>query len=141
MSAKLRVGEKEIPLKSGSPVKITKEGEELALLVEQTGTLPNEFALYQNYPNPFNPSTVIRYQIPHSEGGQRGMLVTLKVYDLLGKEVATLVNEVQDAGMKSVKFDASALASGVYLYKLKAGDPSTGSGHVFSDVKKFVLIK
>ncbi|MBI5214140.1 MAG: T9SS type A sorting domain-containing protein [Ignavibacteriae bacterium] len=127
MNAKIRVGEKEFPLKQGTPVKIMKEGEELALVVEQTGTLPNEFALYQNYPNPFNPSTVISYQLKVKSS------VSLKVYDVLGKEVATLVNEIQDGGVKSVKFDGSALASGVYLYKLKAGD--------FSEVKKFVLIK
>ncbi|MBI5473372.1 MAG: T9SS type A sorting domain-containing protein [Ignavibacteriae bacterium] len=80
------------------------------------------FHLYQNYPNPFNPSTTIKYQIPEV-GGQRSEvgLVTLKVFDLLGREVATLVDGIQDSGFKSVAFDASGLASGVYLYQLKSG--------------------
>ncbi|NLT51058.1 MAG: T9SS type A sorting domain-containing protein [Ignavibacteria bacterium] len=75
-----------------------------------------EFALEQNFPNPFNPSTVITYSIP------KASMVTLKVYDVLGKEVATLVNEQQNAATYKVDFDASALSSGVYLYKIEAGN-------------------
>ncbi|NLT49720.1 MAG: T9SS type A sorting domain-containing protein [Ignavibacteria bacterium] len=100
--------------------------------------LPTELLLSQNYPNPFNPVTTIKYSIPESplsrgvsEG--RGVLATLKVYNLLGQEVATLVNQQQPAGNYEVKFDASKLASGVYLYKLQAG--------VFSSVKKLILMK
>ena len=93
---------------------------------------PVDFTLYQNYPNPFNPSTTIKYQIPEV-GGRRSEvgLVTLKVFDLLGREVATLVDGIQDSGFKSVTFDASGLASGVYLYQLKAGG--------FVQTKKLIL--
>jgi parallel beta-helix repeat protein len=76
---------------------------------------PTEFALLQNYPNPFNPTTTIRFAIPQNEH------VTLKVYDLLGREVATLVDEMRNAGSYDETFDASRLASGVYVYKLVAG--------------------
>lgn len=93
----------------------------------QPSRIPTSFALEQNYPNPFNPSTYISYSI-------RGLgFVRLKVYDVLGREVATLVNEVQDSGFKSVEFDGSNLPSGVYLYRLVAGS--------FSTTKKMLLIR
>ena len=96
-----------------------------------TGIIKNEtpvmFALNQNYPNPFNPSTIITYQIPKQS------MVTLKVYDMTGKEVATLVNNIQQPGNKSVNFNASGLASGVYYYKLQAGN--------YTDTKKLVVLK
>jgi hypothetical protein len=90
-------------------------------------TLPVTYSLEQNYPNPFNPTTTIRYQIP-KEG-----MVTLKVYDILGAEVATLVNEEKIVGRYEVSFDASRLASGVYIYRLSVND--------FVNVKKMVLLK
>ncbi len=99
----------------------------------------NQFELYQNYPNPFNPSTTIKYsipQIPSREGKERsdrGVMVTLKVYDVLGREVATLVNEKQSQGNYEVTFNASSLPSGIYFYKLTAGS--------FTDVKKMILMK
>jgi len=77
--------------------------------------LPAEFALSQNYPNPFNPSTTINYQLPISNH------VSLRVYDLLGREVSTLVNETKEPGSYSVNLDAANLSSGVYFYKLSAG--------------------
>jgi len=81
---------------------------------------PDEFVLYQNYPNPFNPSTEIRFQIAEVRGQKSEVgRVTLKVYDLLGREVATLVNEVKAAGIHVVQFDASNLPSGVYFYRLQ----------------------
>ena len=89
--------------------------------------LPNDFSLNQNYPNPFNPSTVIQYAI-----GSR-QFVSLKVYDVLGKEVATLVNEEKPTGNYEVNFNASSLSSGVYFYKLQAGS--------FWETKKMILIK
>jgi hypothetical protein len=95
--------------------------------VKETGEVPLTYALYQNYPNPFNPVTTIKYSIPNSER------VVLKVYNILGQEVATLVNEEQRAGVYELKFDASNLASGVYFYKLQAGK--------FIDVKKMMLVK
>ncbi len=87
----------------------------------------NSFKLEQNYPNPFNPVTKIVYQIPQKE------FVTLKVYDLLGREVATLVNEEKPAGSYTVLFNGENLASGVYIYKIRAGS--------FSAVKKLLLLK
>ncbi|NUN10192.1 MAG: T9SS type A sorting domain-containing protein [Ignavibacteriaceae bacterium] len=89
--------------------------------------MPMEFSLSQNYPNPFNPSTVISFQLPVS--GK----VSLKVYDVTGKEVSTLVNEVKEAGYHSVKFDASDLTSGMYVYELKSGN--------FVQSKKLLLVK
>jgi len=86
-----------------------------------------EFSLSQNYPNPFNPSTVINYSVPVKTG------VVLKVFDNLGREVATLVDEVKEVGKYDIEFNASKLASGVYYYKLQAGN--------FVSTKKFVLMK
>jgi predicted acyl esterase len=90
-------------------------------------TAAEVFTLVQNYPNPFNPATVIQYHIPVAE------MVTIRVYDLLGREVKTIVNDVQSPGLHSVTFDASGLASGVYFYKLVSGG--------FTDVKRMLLIK
>jgi hypothetical protein len=89
--------------------------------------IPVNYFLSQNYPNPFNPTTTIKYSLA-KEG-----LVTLRVFDLLGKEVTTLVNEHQQAGTFNANFDGSDLASGVYYYQLKSGD--------YSDVKKLMLTK
>ncbi|MDY0081657.1 MAG: T9SS type A sorting domain-containing protein [Ignavibacteriaceae bacterium] len=89
--------------------------------------IPMIYSLEQNYPNPFNPTTIIRYQIP-----QDG-IVTLKVYDILGSEVATLVNEQKPAGRYEINFDASKLASGVYIYKLQSGN--------YISSKKMMLLK
>ena len=96
--------------------------------VTQNGnTVPTEYTLSQNYPNPFNPSTKINFAIPTTG------LVTMKIYDVLGKEVATLVNETKVAGTYSVNFDGTNLSSGVYFYRIEAND--------FVAVKRMVLIK
>jgi len=89
--------------------------------------IPAEFMLYQNYPNPFNPSTVISYQLPVNT------FVTLKVFDIIGNEVATLVNQEKPAGSYEVTFDASNLTSGVYFYELRTDN--------FRSVRKLMLIK
>ena len=102
---------------------------------------PTEFILEQNYPNPFNPVTKIKYTIstspqsPPSQGGEakQGWFVTLKVYDVLGKEVATLVNEEKPAGSYELDFDGSNLSSGVYFYQLRSGD--------FVQTNKMVLLR
>jgi len=98
--------------------------------------VPDRYFLFQNYPNPFNPSTIIRFQIPNSENGKWKMengLVILKVYDIIGKEVATLVNEKLQPGVYEVPFSEKRLASGMYFYKLVAGN--------FSDVRRMVFVK
>jgi hypothetical protein len=96
--------------------------------------LPEAFSLKQNYPNPFNPSTTIKYTIPASlNPSQGGTLISLKIYDVLGNEVITLVNEEQSAGEYEVKLNGSKLSSGIYFYQLKAGS--------FSEIRKMILMK
>ena len=98
----------------------------------ESGLNPTEFVLEQNYPNPFNPVTTIKYSIP-AVGTRHGVSVKLKVYDILGNEVATLVNEQKTAGTYEVNFNASNLSSGVYFYKLQAGN--------FVQTKKLMLLR
>lgn len=107
--------------------------------------IPTEFMLYQSYPNPFNPITNIRYEIPLLRGVSegRGVLVSIKIYDLLGREVFTY-SDTKTPGSYEVKFDGSNLASGMYFYKLAAetSQLSSQSGRdVFTDTKKMVLLK
>ena len=91
-------------------------GIQVGVELEEKEVVPTEFLLSQNYPNPFNPSTVISYQIP-----QQGF-VTLKIFDILGREVATLVSEEKPAGSYDVDFAANGLASGVYIYRMKVNE-------------------
>ena len=95
--------------------------------IGQNTGIPLQYGLDQNYPNPFNPSTYIKFQLP--EGGN----VKITVFDILGKEVASLINEKMEAGYHNVEFNASDLASGLYIYKMESGN--------FTDVKKMMLIK
>jgi hypothetical protein len=88
---------------------------------------PHTYKLNQNYPNPFNPVTKINYSIPQTN------FVTIKVYDILGKEVAILVSEEKPAGIYLINFNAENLSSGVYFYRMTAGS--------FTSTKKFILIK
>jgi flagellar hook assembly protein FlgD len=95
-------------------------------------SLPTEYAIHQNYPNPFNPVTTLRYDLP--ENG----LVNIIIYDMLGKNVKTLINQTQDAGYKSVIWDATndygkPVSAGIYLYQIQAGE--------YIQTKKMVLLK
>ncbi|MBI1805216.1 MAG: T9SS type A sorting domain-containing protein [Ignavibacteriae bacterium] len=103
------------------------DAQSLALKVVPNGSSPARFGLSQNYPNPFNPTTNISYSLPVES------FVQLRIFDLLGREIASLVNERQTAGTYTVSFDASRLSSGVYFYKIIAGD--------FTDVKRMLIMK
>ena len=116
----------------GSPVAVIQNGSVSVIAVdidERDGTngLVRSFSLSQNYPNPFNPETVIRYSIPKAEE------VSLVVYNLIGEEVTHLIGETQQAGYYKVTWDASNAASGIYLYRLQAGN--------FIQTKKMILMK
>ena len=102
----------------------------VGVIKEDSDILPKEFTLSQNYPNPFNPSTTIEYQLPSAKSAYQ---VTLKIFDSLGRQVASLVNAEQTAGKYIVNFDASRLSSGIYFYRIQAGN--------FSQSKKMMLIK
>lgn len=140
------IGRYQLPAMVPVTIKVVDSGEnttgpviradafKLALIQELTeiknheyATIPSEFKLYQNYPNPFNPSTIISWQSPV------GSWQTLKIYDVLGREVATLVNEEKPVGKYEVNFDASKLSSGVYFYRLQAGS--------FVSIKKMMVLK
>ncbi|MCX7833328.1 MAG: T9SS type A sorting domain-containing protein, partial [Ignavibacteria bacterium] len=95
--------------------------------VENNNNIPTEYKLEQNYPNPFNPTTTISFSLPKSA------FVTIKVYDVLGKEIRTILSENKDAGNHSLLFDATDLPSGIYYYKIVANN--------FVDTKKMILLK
>jgi hypothetical protein len=102
--------------------------------IEKEVNIPSEYKLFQNFPNPFNPSTTIKYSIPAETGHAPSLQhVTLKVYDLPGREVTTLVDEERTAGNYEVRIDGSKLSSGLYFYTLRSGD--------FVQTKKMMLIK
>jgi len=96
-------------------------------IVEVIFDIPKDFVLHQNYPNPFNPSTTIKYAVPKTS------LVSIKIYDLTGQEVASLVNEMKEVGTYEIKFDAHNLASGIYIYRMIADN--------FTSVRKLNLLK
>lgn len=96
-------------------------------LVLNTADKVTTYGLEQNYPNPFNPSTTISYQLP------KAGLVTLKIYDMVGKEIKVLVNEYKETGRYTVEFNATGLASGVYMYRLDCND--------YHATKKLTLLK
>jgi hypothetical protein len=102
---------------------------------QDNNRIPKIFSLYQNYPNPFNPSTKIKFTIPSviARETKQSQLVTLKIYDVLGNEISTLVNEEKAAGNYEVDFIADGLPSGIYFYKLQAGS--------FVETKKMILLK
>ena len=107
--------------------KISRYGTPISGITVVSNEIPSSYSVSQNYPNPFNPTTKINFALPKSG------LVSMKVYDILGKEVATLVNEVKNAGSYTVDFNASSLTSGMYFYKVSVNG--------FSEVKKMMLIK
>jgi hypothetical protein len=95
--------------------------------------VPDKYQLYQNYPNPFNPVTKIKFDIPSHYPLHRGTSIVLKVYDLLGREVAILVNEKLQPGTYEVTFDGSRLASGIYFYRLQTDS--------YTETKRMTLVK
>ena len=107
---------------------------EVEIIYETPPSIPLDYILYQNYPNPFNPSTTIRFSIPDKS------TVTLKVYDMLGNEISTLVNEDKFRGIYNVTFNGDNLASGVYFYQLRAVNPSTAQDS-FIQTKKMMFVK
>jgi hypothetical protein len=127
----LRAGSLRIPLQGEGSMEVSA-GAPLVLIMGEAAGIPTEFALEQNYPNPFNPTTVIRYGLPAP--GR----VSVKVFDLLGREVATLVDDVQEAGYHSVEWKGATLAgspagSGVYFYELRAGS--------YVETRKMLLLR
>ncbi|MDP3581868.1 MAG: YCF48-related protein, partial [Ignavibacteria bacterium] len=125
----------------GTILKTTNGG---VTFIEEEKEMPTKFELSQNYPNPFNPETTISYKI------QAASQVSLKVYDVLGREVTTLVDEYKQPGVYNSQFSirnlpagrqGSQLPSGIYFYRLQTGDPSAGSGQGFVQTKKMILLK
>ena len=115
---------------------------EYSNIIEVEVGIPTEFSLEQNYPNPFNPTTIIKFTISDLRH------TILKIYDVLGNEIVTLVNEEKEAGIYEVEFFATGIPSGIYFYRLTAGDPSTslpadrqGSGQSFTATKKMIILK
>jgi len=103
-----------------------------AMSIDPSELIPDEFALHQNYPNPFNPITTLRYDLPEQSH------VNIVIYDMLGRQVRTLINQIQDAGFKSMTWDANddrgkPVSAGIYLYQIKAGE--------FVQTRKMVLLK
>ena len=110
-----------------SDVWLIKTTPDVSEVESNTNLIPSDFSLYQNYPNPFNPSTTISWQVPV------GSWQTFKIYDVLGNEVATLVDEYKPAGSYEVEWNASGLPSGIYFYQLKTEN--------FIETKKMILMK
>lgn len=111
------------------------DSELIEILNTKETIAPIGYQLFQNYPNPFNAKTIIKYEVPENS------IVDIRIYDILGREVKTLVNNEQKVRWKyQVEFDGGAFASGVYFYRIKA-DPSSSSGQAFIETKKMVLLK
>jgi len=124
--ASLNTGDKSVVLSGKGSTKISSASG-VSLQLTGNNLLPMQFSLSQNYPNPFNPTTNIKYTLPEDSK------VKLAIYNIIGQQVATLVDEVQEAGFKSIEFNAANFSSGVYFYRIEAGK--------FNAVKKMVLLK
>ena len=111
------------------PVQITTR------VAQKENSIPIEFSLDQNYPNPFNPTTTIQFTLPEAS------LVTLKLFDILGREVVTLVDKEMTTGSHKVLFDAKNFASGVYFYRIQAKSEDSGSRQALMRSKKLILLK
>jgi hypothetical protein len=115
---------------------LIKESEEMVeQIADLKNLIPTETGLLQNYPNPFNPNTTISYQLP---GVGTRFIVSLKVYDMLGREVVTLVDDIKEPGYYSIQFDGSKFSSGVYFTRLTV-EPQEGKP--FVQMKKMMLLK
>jgi hypothetical protein len=134
LSASLKLDTKVIPMRNHGSMIVPSSQSRMTLSFEGTSDIPKEFGLEQNYPNPFNPVTVIRYQLPVQSK------VTLKIYNVLGQVVSTLVDEVQDAGYKLSEWNSSGAASSVYFYRLEAAATSNPS-NTYVKVRKMLLLK
>ncbi len=103
--------------------------------LQKENPIPTEFSLEQNYPNPFNPTTTIQFRLP------RASKVTLKLFDILGKELTTLVDKEIETGVHKVLFDAKDVASGVYFYRIEAKSVNSGSMREFVQSRKLIFLK
>ena len=117
-----------------SPVTVMDSQSTVVLKISSVSDVPAHYSLALNYPNPFNPSTVISYDLPEDSH------VTLKIYNLLGQEVQSLISEVQSAGFKRMSFNAEKIPSGVYFYRLQAVS-MRHPGNKFSGTGKMILMK
>ena len=139
LTAWLKVGDKEVALRTDGTLKVPKPVSEVVLKLSSVPNLPKEYALAQNYPNPFNPLTTIRYDLPVDSR------VKLVIYNILGQRVRTLSDEVQSAGYRSSEWNSRndaeiSVASGVYFYRIEATSTSDPTG-TFTQVKKMVLLR
>ncbi|MFI5253671.1 MAG: SdrD B-like domain-containing protein [Bacteroidota bacterium] len=136
LECSIRSGSKVIQLKGGARIIIDNLQDQISLQVENkmAGALPKEFRLEQNYPNPFNPLTIIQYALPATSH------VRLVIFNVLGQVVQTLVNEIQDGGLKEAQWNAANMPSGVYFYRLE-GTPLDAPHHQVRIDKKMLLIK
>ena len=118
---------------------ISQSGEQWSKEIKVTAGVPDKFELFQNYPNPFNPGTIISYQLPSDSR------VTIKIYDILGREISTLYDGIQKAGYYENRFSAEggngrALSSGMYIYRLTAKS-NDGKSNEYSSIKKMMVLK
>jgi hypothetical protein len=129
--------DKKAPVGSEGTIKfsiVSRTGEKWSKEIKVAAGAPDKFELFQNYPNPFNPTTTISYQLANDSK------VTIKIYDVLGKEVTTMFNGEQKAGYYENKFNANNIASGMYIYRLIAKS-NNGKASEFSSIKKMMVIK